>query len=235
MAQHHQLKTRLLDITRNPQVGLFFACNDDEKEDGRLHVFAVPKSLIKPFNSDAVSLISNFAKLPRSEQNMLLGKTEADAVGDAYPPEALNPGQGIRLFKQAKAHLYSIIRRERPNFQERIDIRDLFRVFVVEPQQMFERIRAQSGAFLISAFHERFEQTEIRKVNAEIPTYAHHVLAVPHCAKGSMLDDLRMLNVTPETLFPGVDQSARTITQQYLNRPTERPMTVQEPEIGTQR
>ena len=41
---------RLLDVTENPLVALFFACEEDERydcEDGRLHVFAVPESLIK--------------------------------------------------------------------------------------------------------------------------------------------------------------------------------------------
>ena len=220
MAQHHLLKTRMLDITRNPQVGLFFACNNDEGKDGQLHVFAVPKQLIKPFHSDTVTVIANFAKLPRAEQNMLLGKFEGDVVDDAYPDRANVMPAGIELYNQAKNHFYSIIRRDRPDFQERIDIRDFFRALVVEPQQMFERIRAQSGAFLISAFHERFERTEILRHDSHTPIYAHHVLRVSYAAKGSILNDLRVVNVSNEYLFPGVDQTATAITEQYQSRST---------------
>ena len=182
-----------------PSVAIFFACNDDGGKDGRLHVFAVPKSIIKPFNSDEVAVISNFAKLPRVEQNLLLGKTESDAIDDVYPAEARGISEGIRLFALAKAHHHSAVRRERPDIQDNIDVRDLFRVFVVEPQQTFERIRAQSGAFLLSAFHDRFERTEILKANPETPVYGHHVLGIPYARKTDLLDDLSMLNVRLET------------------------------------
>ena len=217
-AQHHGLKTRLLDITRNPLVALFTACIDNEQENGKLHVFAVPRSLIKPFNSDTVRIISNFAKLPRGEQNLLLGKTEADTRGDVFPDEARNFLKCRELFSQAKARLYAIIREESPYFEEKIDLRDFFRIIVVEPQRMFDRLKAQSGAFLISAFHERFEREEVLKWNAEVPLYAHHVLEVPFGRKPAIIDELQLLNVTREVLYPSVDEAACAITQQQLDR-----------------
>ena len=91
----------------------------------------------------------------------------------------------------------------------------LFRVFIAEPLQSFERIRAQSGAFLISAFHERFERSEVLKWNPRIPIYDHVMLEVPSESKEDIISELRLLNVTRETLLPGLDETANAITRRY--------------------
>ena len=142
------------------------------------------------------------------------GKTEADTQGDIFPEETANFLKCREQFSPTKARLHSIIRQESPYFEEKIDLRDFFRVFVVEPQRMFERLKAQSGAFLVSAFHDRFERDEVLRWNADIPLYAHHVLRVPYNQKLSILDELRLLNVTREVLLPSVDEAAIAVTRE---------------------
>ncbi len=206
LAQHHGLPTRLLDVTRNPLVALFNACKNDQDEPGRVHVFSVPKPLIKTFNSDVIRVIANLAKLPLVQQNEILGKLE--------PFDGIDEGC-LRPHSRIMQQLYHSIRLERPAFEKKIDPRDFFRVFVVEPQQLFARIRAQSGAFLVSAFHERFEREEILKENSGIPIYDHNRFTVAE--KDRINEDLRLLNVTEETLFPDLDRAAQAVAAQAVS------------------
>ena len=48
--------------------------------------------------------------------------------------------------------------------------------------------------------------------------YAHHILTIPEVKKGSLLDELRLLNVTSEVLLPSIDEAARAVNEQYRSR-----------------
>ena len=216
LGQHHGLNTRLLDITRNPLVALFYACGSETETDrsqccGKLHIFSVPRELVKPFNSDAISVAANFAKLSRADQSTLLGQ---EPSGEKAPPVSAQ-----YAYKTAMGRLIQLIRSEKPYFEDRIDPKDFFRVFVVEPQRHFERLRVQSGAFLLSVFHKSFEQDQVLKSVSNTPLYCHYTLSVKSEVKQKIREELSLVNITRESLFPGLDSAAQAVTKFHADGP----------------
>ena len=219
IAQHYRLPTRLLDVSQNPLVSLFHACEKDNKHDkldAQLHVLVMPRSMVKPYTSHTVSVIANFTKLKRGEQNLLLTKTKEYTKGQFdCPPSSSQTPLRTSEYRSAMARLVQYIRLEHSSFEERIDPRDFFKVFVVQPQQSIERIRAQSGAFLLSAFHEQLDEADVGKINCDVPIYHQYTFKIPYKLKKRIRKQLSTLNITEETMYPGLEKAAKAVKRQY--------------------
>ena len=95
--QHYGLPTRLLDVTMNPLVALYFACEEatPHPADGAVYHLAVPEKKVKHYDSDTVSVLANLAKCT-SEDLFICVYPFRDSDGSFYsalshdlPSEAL--------------------------------------------------------------------------------------------------------------------------------------------------
>lgn len=63
LLQHYEAPTRVLDLTENALVALFFAVNSKLGEnDGEVIVFDIPDNYVCHYNSDRVTILANIAK-----------------------------------------------------------------------------------------------------------------------------------------------------------------------------
>ena len=92
--QHYGLPTRLLDVTMNPLVALYFACEEatSDPADGAVYHFAVSEQKVKHYDSDTVSVLANLAKCASKDSRFLV-----------YP------------FRDSKGSFYDALRLELPS------------------------------------------------------------------------------------------------------------------------
>lgn len=196
--QHYSLPTRLLDITANPLIALYFACEDGETHDAEVIAFRIPKSEIKYYDSDTVSVISNISRMP---SNFTVKK---------------NHNAGTFNRDQEAIYLAREIQREKPYFENRIEPIHLHSVICVKPMLDNPRIIKQDGAFLL--FGMDIEKTNAAKVPEKyLASTGDLRMIVRGSDKRKILQQLELLGITRSSIYPEIDHVAVHIRNTYMD------------------
>ena len=188
--QHYEVPTRLLDITTNPLVALYFASQNDDI-DGEIYQFEINEAAIKYFDSDAVSVVANIARRPYYFE---------------IPVEFANDKKKFNKTEDI-AYLLHEIKVEKPHFMDVIDPADLERVFCVWPKLNNPRIIRQQGAFFLFG---------IDKVKTKPAKFKFNIrrFIIPSAIKKSIRQDLKKLGIDEANIFPELDKVAEELQEQ---------------------
>lgn len=193
--QHYSLPTRLLDITSNPLVALFFACKDETQKnmDGKLFRFTIKEDEIKYYDSDTVSVVANISRRP-----YLFSITSIKNL----TKEDFNSEDEIQ-------YLLHEIRSEKPHFSPVIESKHLEMTFCVRPKLDNPRIIRQEGAFFIFGIDN--DKSRYSKFEFEYDSFI-----INKSDKVKILKQLDTLGINESTLFPEIEHVAMHLKEKYF-------------------
>jgi hypothetical protein len=205
LMQHNEFPTRIMDISRNLLVGLFFACfadrgqEESKNNDGIVYVYSVPEDKMKYCDSDTVSVVANLCKQPA---NFSIEGIERDC-SDFDEREKFNEEEAIRYLRYD-------IQEEKPHFHSLIVCADIGSVICLRPRMNNPRIIRQDGYFFV--FGIDGEKKNCATIN---PDWIMEPVRVSSKVKDSLMEELDHLNINEAFVYPDYKHANEDIRHKY--------------------
>ncbi|MDM3549853.1 FRG domain-containing protein [Serratia nevei] len=231
--QHYALPTRLLDITTNALIALYFSCvgmNEKEK-DGEVIVFKISDQDVKYFDDKDVSLLSNLSKVEYLFNLHYRTQEDENSYRDIIVNDAQEqPDKTLResilseiresikssnaRAKESERLLLDAVNRDGCFIPYGISGKDLNKVICVKPEMDNPRIVRQDGAFLL--FGMNYE----KRMPATIPEHYIHTpvsgrIIIKSEAKEKIISELESLGITAGNVYPEIEHVANHIKRRY--------------------
>lgn len=217
--QHFGLPTRLMDVTLNPLVALWFATEeyvfeDDSKiipkgpQGGTVTAYFAPESRQRYYDSDRVSCMANVANLSWESKEKLFVLARESSNFEDFISNSKKFAECSNLNKDVLDELYYHIGMEKPHFRKLMKPQDLLKPIYVKPKLSNKRIIAQSGAFILYGTKSNFTKT----TEEAMPTRS---IFIPPESKSEIRNQLERLGIYESILFPEIEKAAKFIANNY--------------------